>query len=132
MTKHGINATFYSILTRTQGSCTTPGSSRMTGTTGRLPRYRANGPVSNRATTFLGKPPAEKPGTDGSHRSPLNYGMSLETNGITATAYYTNQKTMLQGSKQNTSNYKSDERRKQVHKQTLPDQDRGQFIGTLE
>ena len=99
----------------------------MTGTTGRLPRYRANGPVSNRATTFLGKPPAEKPGTDGSHRSPLNYGMSLETNGITATAYYTNQKTMLQGSKQNTSNYKSDERRKQVHKQTLPDQDTHNF-----
>ena len=45
-------------------------------------------------------------------------GMAIETNEVTATVYYKNQKTMSQGSKQTTSNcaYKSDERRKQVHK----------------
>jgi hypothetical protein len=43
--------------------------------------------------------------------------MSLNISGITATLYYyTNQKTMLQESKQGTSNYKADERRKQVQK----------------
>ena len=33
--------------------------------------------------------------------------MSLGTSGITATVYYTNQKTTLQESKQSTANYKS-------------------------
>ena len=54
----------------------------------------------------------------GSNRSPLNYGMAIEINEVTATVYHKNQKTMSQGSKQTTSNYahKPDERRKQVHK----------------
>jgi hypothetical protein len=42
--------------------------------------------------------------------------MSLGTSGITATVYYTNQKTTLQESKHSTLNYKSDDRRTQAHK----------------
>ena len=128
MAQRGTTDTIFIILPwPTRGRGTTSRLSWMTSTTRRMPRPR----MDLRPTELLRMARIQKKQDDGvSHRSSLNYGMQLRTNGITAEEYCTIQKTTLPEKAEHME--LQIRREKETGLQTLPDEDRGLFAGSLE